>query len=107
MQVGPACIVGDNSSLGDKCSVKRCVIGSNCRLGANVKVINCVVMDGVTVGDGCHLQNTIVCSGAVVQDKCTLKDCQVGLWGWGRDGGAGIQGGLCDNIVCSKNMAGR
>ena len=29
--VGPACIVGDGSALGDKCSVKRSVIGGGCK----------------------------------------------------------------------------
>lgn len=76
--VGPACIVGDQSSLGDKCSVKRSVIGSGCRLGAGCKVINSVLLDGVTLGDGAHVQNTVLCAGATVQDGAALKDCHVG-----------------------------
>ncbi|KAI8463923.1 MAG: eukaryotic translation initiation factor 2B gamma [Monoraphidium minutum] len=76
--VGPACIVGEQSVLGDKTSVKRSVIGANCKLGAGVKVINSVLMEGVSLGDGAHVQNSVLCAGAAVQDGAALKDCHVG-----------------------------
>lgn len=37
-QVGPHCMLGEGSQMGDKCSVKRSVIGRHCRIGSNVKV---------------------------------------------------------------------
>jgi len=36
--VGPHCMLGEGSQMGDKCSVKRSVIGRHCRIGSNVKV---------------------------------------------------------------------
>jgi translation initiation factor eIF-2B subunit gamma len=76
--VGGACMIGSDSSLGDKCSVKRSVIGRGCSLGSGVKIINSILMDGVQVGDNCHIQNTIVCKGCVVHNGAQVKDCQVG-----------------------------
>ena len=36
--VGAGCMVGADSSLGDRCSVKRSVLGPRCCIGSNVKV---------------------------------------------------------------------
>lgn len=38
-QVGPQCMLGEGSQMGDKSSVKRSVIGRHCRIGSNVKVL--------------------------------------------------------------------
>ncbi|XP_048434448.1 translation initiation factor eIF-2B subunit gamma isoform X1 [Pyrus x bretschneideri] len=76
--VGPHCMLGEGSQMGDKCSVKRSVIGRHCRIGSNVKVVNSVVMNHVTIGDGCSVQNSVICSNAQLQDHVVLKDCQVG-----------------------------
>lgn len=76
--IGSACMIGAESSLGDKCSVKRSVIGRGCSFGSNVKIINSVLMDGVHVGDNCHVQNSIVCGGCTIQAKVEVMNCQVG-----------------------------
>lgn len=76
--VGPHCMLGEGSTLGEKCSIKKSVVGRHCRIGSNVKIINSVVMNYVTVEDGCTIQNSIICSNANLQERCTLKDCQVG-----------------------------
>jgi len=76
--VGGACMVGSESVLGDKCSVKRSVIGRGCSLGSGVKIINSVLMDGVQVEDSCHIQNSIVCNGCVIHAGAQVKDCQLG-----------------------------
>ncbi|KAJ7960497.1 translation initiation factor eIF-2B subunit gamma [Quillaja saponaria] len=76
--VGPHCMLGEGSQMGDKCSVKRSVIGRHCRIGSNVKVVNSVVMDHVTIGDGCSIQGSVICSNVQLQDRAVLKDCQVG-----------------------------
>ncbi|KAH9790334.1 NTP transferase domain-containing protein [Citrus sinensis] len=77
--VGPHCMLGEGSQMGDKCSVKRSVIGRHCRIGSNVKVVNSVVMNHVTIGDGCSIQGSVICSNAQLQERVALKDCQVGL----------------------------
>ncbi|CAI0548751.1 unnamed protein product [Linum tenue] len=76
--VGPHCMLGEGSLMGDKCSVKRSVIGRHCRIGSNVKIVNSVVMDHVTLGDGSSIQGSIVCSNVQIQERVVLKDCQIG-----------------------------
>ncbi|KAL5766210.1 hypothetical protein ACOSP7_016827 [Xanthoceras sorbifolium] len=76
--VGPYCMLGEGSQMGDKCSVKRSVIGRHCRIGSNVKIVNSVVMNHVTIGDGCSIQGSVICSNVQLQERVVLKDCQVG-----------------------------
>ncbi|CAN0905194.1 Translation initiation factor eIF-2B subunit gamma [Linum grandiflorum] len=76
--VGPHCILGEGSEMGDKCSVKRSVIGRHCRIGSNVKIYNSVVMDHATIGDGCSIQGCVISSNGQIQERVVLKDCQVG-----------------------------
>lgn len=76
--VGPHCMLGEGSQMGDKCSVKKSVIGRHCRIGSNVKVVNSVIMDHVTIGDGCSIQGSVVCSNVQLQERVVLRDCQVG-----------------------------
>ncbi|GAB2277972.1 hypothetical protein Dimus_012671 [Dionaea muscipula] len=76
--VGPHCMLGEGSQMGDKCSVKRSVIGRHCRIGSNVKIVNSVVMNHATIGDGCSIQGSVICSNVQLQERVVLKDCQVG-----------------------------
>lgn len=76
--VGPHCMLGEGSEMGDKCSIKRSVVGRHCRIGSGVKIMNSVVMDYVTLEDGCQVQGSVICSNAHLQERVTLKDCQVG-----------------------------
>ncbi|KAI3704213.1 hypothetical protein L1987_74428 [Smallanthus sonchifolius] len=76
--VGPQCMLGEGSQMGDKCSVKRSVIGRHCRIGSNVKVVNSVIMNHVTIGDGCSIQGSIISSNVQLQERAVLKDCQIG-----------------------------
>ncbi|KNA24342.1 hypothetical protein SOVF_016420 [Spinacia oleracea] len=77
-KVGPHCIIGEGSQMGDKCSVKRSVIGRHCRIGSDVKIVNSVVMDHITISDGCSIQSSVICSNVQLQERAVLKDCQVG-----------------------------
>ncbi|KAK8683250.1 hypothetical protein V6N13_039315 [Hibiscus sabdariffa] len=76
--VGPHCMLGEGSEIGDKCQVKRSVIGRHCRIGSHVKIVNSVVMNHVTIGDGCIIQGSVVCSNVQLQERVVLKDCLVG-----------------------------
>ncbi|KAJ8450579.1 hypothetical protein Cgig2_020216 [Carnegiea gigantea] len=75
--VGPHCMLGEGSQMGDKCSVKRSVIGCHCRIGSNVKIANSVVMNHVTIADGCSIQGSVICSTVQLQERVILRDCQV------------------------------
>jgi translation initiation factor eIF-2B subunit gamma len=76
--VGSGCMCGEESSLGDKCSIKRSIVGRRCEIMSNVKVINSLLLDGVKVGDNCHIQNSIISEGCVLQPGAQIKDCQLG-----------------------------
>ncbi|KAF8039641.1 hypothetical protein BT93_B1999 [Corymbia citriodora subsp. variegata] len=76
--VGPHCMLGEGSQMGDKCSIKRSVIGRHCRIGSNVKIFNSIVMNHVTIGDGCSIHGSVICSNVQLQERVVLKDCQVG-----------------------------
>lgn len=76
--VGPHCMLGEGSQLGDKCSVKRSVVGRHCRIGSNVKIMNSVLMNYVTVEDGSVIQGCIISSNVHLQERANLRDCQVG-----------------------------
>lgn len=77
-KVGPFCIIGEGSQMGDKCNVKRSVIGRHCRIGSNVQIGNSVIMDHITISDGCSIQSSVICSNVQLQERAVLKDCQVG-----------------------------
>lgn len=76
--VGPHCMLGEGSQLGDKCSVKRSAIGRHCRIGSNVKIENSAVMNHVTIEDGCLIKGSIICSNVHLQERAVLNYCQVG-----------------------------
>lgn len=76
--VGPQCMVGEGTSMAEKCSVKKSLVGRHCRIASGVKIMNSVIMDHVTIAEGCLLQNSVVCSNAHIMRDAVLKDCHVG-----------------------------
>ncbi|KAK7101338.1 translation initiation factor eIF2B subunit gamma-like [Littorina saxatilis] len=76
-QVGPDCIVGEGTSLGEKVSVKKSVVGRNCVIQDKAKVVNSIIMDQVEIGQSSVVMNSIICTGALVAEMCELKDCIV------------------------------
>jgi translation initiation factor eIF-2B subunit gamma len=79
-QVGTECVVGEGTSIGAKCSIKKSIIGRHCNIGNNVKIINSVIMDYVTIKDGAKVQASIVCNNAYVNVNATLVDSKVGAF---------------------------
>jgi len=76
--VGPECVLGQDSKMGERTSIKKSVIGRHCVLGSNVKVVSSVIMDHVTIADGCTIQGSIICNNAHLHERVSLKDCYVG-----------------------------
>ncbi|CAI5478132.1 unnamed protein product [Closterium sp. Yama58-4] len=76
--IGPHCMVGEGTSVGEKSSIKRSIIGRHCRIGAHVKLVNSVIMDHVTIGDGCLVQGSVVSSNVLMQERTSVVDCHVG-----------------------------
>lgn len=78
-QIGNAdSMIGEQSKVGDKSSVKRSVVGSFVQIGSNVKISNSIVMDYAVIEDGVRLEGCIIGVRAVVRAKSFLKDCDVG-----------------------------
>ncbi|KAF9190686.1 hypothetical protein BGZ51_008328 [Haplosporangium sp. Z 767] len=77
-QVGADSLIGDDTKIGDRSSVKKSTIGSHITIGKNVKIVNSIVMDHAIIEDNVKLEGCIICSGSKVCEKSTLKDCEVG-----------------------------
>jgi NDP-sugar pyrophosphorylase family protein len=50
-QVGNDSMVGQGTTIAERCSVKKTVIGQHCKIGQNVKLANSIIMDYVTIED--------------------------------------------------------
>lgn len=75
--IGNDSLLGENTNVGERSSVKRTVVGSNCTIGKKCKLTGCVLLDGVTVGDDVGLENCLLGKGAIVQTKTRLVNCSV------------------------------
>lgn len=73
----PDCLLAENVTVDEKCSIKECVIGANCQIKQGAKLIRCLLMDGVVVGKGCKLTGCIVGKRAEIGDDSVLTDCEV------------------------------
>lgn len=77
-QIGPECVVGQGTHVGEKCSVKKSIIGKHCKVDARVKIINSVIMDHVTIEPGCVISGSVICNNVYMKEECTIKDSFVG-----------------------------
>lgn len=72
------CLIGENTTLGSKCVVKRGSIGNNCKIGDKVKLFDCIIMDKVEIGSNTSLDRCIVGPNCKIGTECVLKLCIVG-----------------------------
>lgn len=73
----PDCLLAENVTVEEKCSIKECVIGANCTIKQGAKLQRCVLMDGVVVGKGCKLTGCILGRRCEIGEESTLQDCEV------------------------------
>lgn len=73
----PDCLLAENVTVEEKCSIKESVIGANCQIKSGAKLTRCVLMDGVVVGKGCKLTGCILGKRSVIGDDSVLVDCEV------------------------------
>lgn len=76
-QLGLECMVGANTLISDKTTIKNCVLGSNCKVEEKVRLTDCIIMDNVVVKSGCNVQGSLLCDGVVLAENCDIKDCVV------------------------------
>lgn len=77
-QIDDLCIVGENTTISEKTSIKECNIGARCVIESKVRLSNCTLMNGVKIREGCVLSNCVVCDGAEICNNAELKDCLIG-----------------------------
>lgn len=73
-QVGPDCVVGAHTTIGERSQVKKTVVGNGTLVGVGVKLVNSVIMDHVQVGDGCRLEGVVIGCRAIISERACLKD---------------------------------
>jgi translation initiation factor eIF-2B subunit gamma len=73
----PDCLLAENVTVEERCSLKECVVGANCQIRAGAKLTRCVLMDGIVVGKGCKLTGCVVGKHAEIGEECNLVDCEV------------------------------
>jgi len=71
------CLIGDNTTIGERTTIKACVIGAGCRIGDGARLTQCLLMDGVVVNDGCRLTRCVVGKRAVIGNNAVLTECEV------------------------------
>ncbi|PSN35021.1 Translation initiation factor eIF-2B subunit gamma [Blattella germanica] len=77
-QMDETCMVGEQTSIAEKTSIKGCNIGANCQIETKVRLTNCIIMNGVKVREGCVLTNCVLCDGVEIGRNSNLTDCLVG-----------------------------
>ncbi|XP_041445085.1 eukaryotic translation initiation factor 2B, subunit 3 gamma isoform X1 [Xenopus laevis] len=78
LMVGADSMIGAQTQVGEKSSIKRSLLGSNCTVKDRVKITNCIVMNEVTVQECCTIQGSVICNNAVIESGADIKDCLVG-----------------------------
>lgn len=76
--VGVDCLIGPDTQVGEKSSIKHSVIGSSCVIKDRVTLTNCLLMNSVTVEEGSNIQGSVICNNAVIEKGADIKDCLVG-----------------------------
>lgn len=76
--IGADSLIGSDTQVGEKSSIKRSVIGSSCVIRDRVTVTNCLLMNSVTVEEGSSIHGSVICNNAVVEAGAEIRDCLIG-----------------------------
>lgn len=72
------CLIGEDTTIGEKSLLKGGSVGNNCKIGSKVKIFGCVVMDNVEIESNVNLSDCIIGSHSKIGPKCDLKSCIIG-----------------------------
>jgi translation initiation factor eIF-2B subunit gamma len=75
--IGADSVVGENTQLGERTSVKKTVVGKNCNIGKRCRLTGCVLLDNITLADDVVLENCVIGQGAAIHDKARLTNCNI------------------------------
>ncbi|KAM9110437.1 translation initiation factor eIF2B subunit gamma isoform 4-T8 [Megaptera novaeangliae] len=76
--VGVDSLIGPDTQVGEKSSIKHSVIGSSCVIRDRVTVTSCLLMNSVTVEEGSNIQGSVICNNAVIEKGADIKNCLIG-----------------------------
>ncbi|KAG8507614.1 Translation initiation factor eIF-2B subunit gamma, partial [Galemys pyrenaicus] len=76
--VGVDSLIGSDTQVGEKSSIKHSIIGSSCVIRDRVTITNCLLMNSVTVEEGSNIQGSVICNNAVIEKGADIKDCLIG-----------------------------
>nr|XP_044626593.1 translation initiation factor eIF-2B subunit gamma isoform X1 [Equus asinus] len=76
--VGVDSLIGPDTQVGEKSSIKHSVIGSSCVIRDRVTITNCLLMNTVTVEEGSNIQGSVICNNAVIEKGADIKYCLIG-----------------------------
>lgn len=62
-QIGANSVIGNATSIGERCKVSSLVIGEGCNIGKNGLIHGSCIWDNVIIEDGCKVSNSLVCDG--------------------------------------------
>ena len=67
------CVIGDETSVGEKSIVGDSVLGRRCRIGKEVFIEGSYIWDDVVVGDGSSIRQAIVAGGVEIGKNCEIE----------------------------------
>ncbi|XP_021539516.1 translation initiation factor eIF-2B subunit gamma isoform X1 [Neomonachus schauinslandi] len=76
--IGVESLIGPDTQVGEKSSIKHSVIGSSCVIRNRVTITSCLLMNSVTVEEGSNIQGSVICNNAVIEKGADIKNCLIG-----------------------------
>ncbi|KAJ5902881.1 eukaryotic translation initiation factor subunit eIF2B-gamma [Penicillium taxi] len=71
------CLLGQNTTVAEKCVIKESCIGSNVTIGSGARLTRCVVFDGAIISERATLTGCVIGRRSQIGRECSLKDCEV------------------------------
>ncbi|XP_038543803.1 translation initiation factor eIF-2B subunit gamma [Canis lupus familiaris] len=76
--IGVDSLIGPDTQVGEKSSIKHSVVGSSCVIRDRVTITSCLLMNSVTVEEGSNIQGSVICNNAVIEKGVDIKNCLIG-----------------------------
>lgn len=67
------CVIGEETSVGEKSIVSDSVLGRRCQIGKDVVIESSYIWDDVVVGDGSSIRQAIVAGGVEIGRNCVIE----------------------------------
>ncbi|KAL8974324.1 MAG: hypothetical protein Q9197_001444 [Variospora fuerteventurae] len=72
-KVGPGCVLGRSTVIGDSSTISHSILGRNSQIGAKAWIEDSYLWGNVKVGDGSTIKKAILAEGVVVGKGCTIE----------------------------------